>query len=203
MLPVWTWRDLFPDSVSVVEYLDAVDYPDPFLSHLIPSLAFSQHYDTWNSTAFVDANVWFLRVCSAPFFLNKWQKDLQGEVGKRPTKDKETIENVFDSTRFGLEDFIWKKCIPGVSFVCDASANADCVGSVTLTPVTWAFELCAVPLVLANGLQRRRFVGRWFSDSQSRLRFNVAHAIFYTYTTCTPGQAFRIHSQSKWSINKN
>lgn len=70
-IPVWTWRDLFPDSVNVVECLDVVDYPGPFLSHLIPSLAFSQHCDTWNSTAFVDANVWFLRVCSAPFFLNK------------------------------------------------------------------------------------------------------------------------------------
>lgn len=71
---------------------------------------------------------------------------------------------------------------PGVNFVCDASANADCVGSVSLPPVAWAFEFCAVPLVDVNGLQRRRFVGRWFSDSQSRLRFNVAHAIFNTYT---------------------
>lgn len=69
-VPVWTWRDPFPDSVNVVECLDVVDYPGPFRSHLIPSLAFSQHCDTWNSTAFVDANVWFLRVCSAPFFLN-------------------------------------------------------------------------------------------------------------------------------------
>lgn len=70
-LPVWTWKDPFPDSVNVVEYLDAVDYPGPFLNRLIPSLAFSQHCDTWNSTAFVDANVWFLRECSAPFFLNE------------------------------------------------------------------------------------------------------------------------------------
>lgn len=75
--------------------------------------------------------------------------------------------------------------IPGVNLLSVVSTNTDCVGSAGFAVHNWPFDVCAVPLVVVNGLQRRRFVGRWFSDSQSKLRFNVAHAIFVWNTSTT------------------
>jgi hypothetical protein len=57
----------------------------------------------------------------------------------------------------------------------DASAKGDCVGSITL-----AVELdedVEGDVGVPKGRHRRRFVGRWLIDSQSKERFNVAHAM--------------------------
>lgn len=70
-----------------------------------------------------------------------------------------------------------RRILPGVSFVQLASLKADGVGStVNLLAPGW---LCA--WAVENGLQRLRLGGRWFNDSQSSDRFNVAHAILIVH----------------------
>lgn len=72
--------------------------------------------------------------------------------------------------------------LPGVSLVCGESANADVLASLGICEflVDWVFGFWADPFVLVNGMHRRRLGGRWLIDSQSKLRFSVAHAILPT-----------------------
>lgn len=59
----------------------------------------------------------------------------------------------------------------------EASANADGVGSMSFEVELEEVEFDAE---LPNGKHRRRFVGRWLMDSQSKDRFKVAQAIITT-----------------------
>lgn len=94
---------------------------------------------------------------------------------------------------------------PGVSFVSVASAKTDGVGShVNFDVPGCEFGDWADPPPVGNIPQRLRLAGRWFNDSQSKLRFNVAHAIvihvftFFFFWTCTYFCTATIRS-TKWS----
>lgn len=99
--------------------------------------------------------------------------------GQKKKKTNRTICAICTLTVFEMlaADGNSRRILPGVSFVQLASLKADGVGStVNLLAPGW---LCA--WAVENGLQRLRLGGRWFNDSQSSDRFNVAHAILIVH----------------------
>lgn len=152
--PVWMWTKPFLGSwQQLVVCRDGADFQLPFHCRLTLSLASAQPLVSCRTTtAFDDVSDESPHECSQPFFL---QKKFRHECR---------------SCRMRLENW------PGVNLgvKAEASANADGVGSMSFDV---ELEEVEGDDWVPNGKQRRRFVGRWLRDSQSKERFKVAQAI--------------------------